>query len=452
MKKVRWISLFLVMIMLISVSACNKKEGPKKEDKKTEAKITVDYYEGDKKKDEIISFTEPRYENSEFLTRLIITTDQTIKNVKIADVETGHVTDEITKFFIKDIVYELDELTPDKPLVFGTVFPNFMTNHVISYEDTTGKEKILSITMSGEDGELILSPAEFEDEKLSANANVVMSFIDKDTKLDYPGYYEYHDDVYNNPEYQMNVLITTDQPISDLKIYSAQMGTVTDDATGFFVYEVLYELEDLYPDTPLLYVTEFPGDMPSRVVTYKDTNGEEKAFSLSMSGNDGSLVAAPVFIEDGQAVNDEIHYSEDNQQTYVYIGYDAKGYDKYPVYIDGDITPEKLINEIAYITDWNLQLADEVSTGKGGMTVNFSSESSIVTGPPENQKEEFRAYDVYSFTKMVLDSIKETLQQNYIIPPGDPNNLDIYFTLENGNIKMDDVVISFEEPWESNNY
>ena len=456
MKKIRWISLILTFIILVSISACQGKEKPENKPEKKEAKITVDYYEGGKDSKDVISFTEPRYENDEYLTKLIISTDQIIKNVKLIDVETGHVDDKITKFYIKDVVYELDELTPEKPLVFGTVFPNFMANHVISYEDTTGKEKIFSISMSGEDGSIKLNPAEFEDEtNLKDNANVVMSFVDRDISSEYPGYYDYYDDIYNNPEYQMNILITTDQTISEVKIFSAQMGTVTDLGTGFYVENLLYELDELYPDTPLLYVTEFPGDMPTRIISYIDTNGEEKVYSLSMSGNDGSLVAASAFIEgenNNQYAEDEAYDKQNYENSFVYIGYEAQGYDNYPVYIDGEITPEKLINEIAKITGWNLDLADEVTSGKGGMTVNFSSESSIAVGPPENQKDEFRAYDVYSFTKMVLDSIKTTLQQNYVMPPGNPDNLDVYFALENNNIIMDDVSIPIEEPWDSNRY
>ena len=211
------------------------------------------------------------------------------------DVETGNVVDGITKFYIKDVVYELDELTPDKPLIFDIVFPNFMANHVLSYVDTTGIEKIVSISMSGEDSSIILSPAEFEEKNLPiTNANVVMNFIDDDISSEYQSYYEYHDEIYNNPEYQMNIIITTDQTISDVTIYSGQIGLVTDTSTGFEVDEKLFELENIYPDTPLLYITEFPGDMPSRCISYKDTDGVEKTYALSMSGKDGSLVYIPV--------------------------------------------------------------------------------------------------------------------------------------------------------------
>ena len=469
MKKVKWISLFLAVIMLVSVTACQNKEENKPDKKKTPANITVEYYEDVKDSKDLknsISFTEPRYENDEYLTKIVIKTDKAIKNVKITDVVSGHVSDKITKFYIKDVVYELDKLTPDKPLVFGTVFPNFMANHVISYEDTTGKEKIFSISISGENGKLILAPAEFEKENLPAeNANVDIRFIDHDISSEYPGYYDYYDDVYTNPDYQSKVLVSTDQTITDVKIMSGEIGTVTDSATGFFVDNVMYELGELYPDTPLLYVTEFPGDMPSRIISYRDVNGEEKIYSLSMSGYDGSLVTAPVFIEEGQnqeqslnnvttndVNNNEADDKTKSDETCVYIGYDAIGYNPYPVEFNGEMTPEKLIGKIADITGWNLELADNVSTGKGGMTVNFSSDSALVTGPPQNQKDEFRAYDVYSFSIMVLDSVKETLQQNYIIPPGDPNNLDVYFILDGNNIMIEDKIVPFEEPWDSLNF
>ena len=72
----------------------------------------------------------------------------------------------------------------------------------------------------------------------------------------------------------------------------------------------------------------------------------------------------------------------------------------------GEKTPDNLISAISDLTGWNLSLADPVTSGKGGMTVCFTKDCSIFTGPPDPQKDEFHAFDTYSLTQMILDSIK----------------------------------------------
>ena len=89
-------------------------------------------------------------------------------------------------------------------------------------------------------------------------------------------------------------------------------------------------------------------------------------------------------------------------------------------------------------TGWNLDLAEPVSTGKGGMTVDFANTSALVVGPPDPQKEEFFVYDNVQLTQTILDSIQRTLQHNFIDPElGDPSNLDVFFCLEGGDVSLE---------------
>ena len=136
-------------------------------------------------------------------------------------------------------------------------------------------------------------------------------------------------------------------------------------------------------------------------------------------------------------------------QYTLYIGSDSNGYKEYDSKITGELSPEKLIEAIADLTGWNLELSEEVSTGKGGMTVVFSKNSFVVVGPPEEQKDEFHVHDNFSLMTTVLDSIKKTLQMNYVMEPGDPNSLDIYFNLENEPIQVEDITIPLDKPWDS---
>ena len=111
----------------------------------------------------------------------------------------------------------------------------------------------------------------------------------------------------------------------------------------------------------------------------------------------------------------------------LYIGMEGR-FREYPLSYSGELTPEKLIAGIAERTGWNLDLADEVTDGKGGMSVCFSERSALFVGPPEPQREEFSVYSADELAAMILDSIQRTLQYNFVNPAlGDPSALPIYY-------------------------
>ncbi len=93
----------------------------------------------------------------------------------------------------------------------------------------------------------------------------------------------------------------------------------------------------------------------------------------------------------------------------LYIGTENTEYKEYEFYVKGEITPEKLIGEIENLTGWNLELSDEVTSGKGGMSVCFTKNCSLFSGPPNPQKDEFHVYDRYQLARIILDSVKKTL-------------------------------------------
>ncbi len=117
-------------------------------------------------------------------------------------------------------------------------------------------------------------------------------------------------------------------------------------------------------------------------------------------------------------------------QLYVGCGDAMQAYDL-TLAAGEEATPERLVAGIAELTGWDLTLADEITTGKGGMTVVFANESSIFTGPPDTQKDAFFVFDEYQLVETILDSVKTTLQMNSIVPGlGDPDSVDIYFAAE----------------------
>lgn len=96
--------------------------------------------------------------------------------------------------------------------------------------------------------------------------------------------------------------------------------------------------------------------------------------------------------------------------------------------------PEDLIAAIASETGWNLK-CDSVKTENGKITIVFGSDSSLFTGPPEKQKDEYFVYDSDSLRASVLDSVAETLKQNLTVDGKTP---EVYFTsADGGNMVFD---------------
>ena len=115
------------------------------------------------------------------------------------------------------------------------------------------------------------------------------------------------------------------------------------------------------------------------------------------------------------------------QAATLYIGTKAGGFTEYPMTYEGELTAEKLIQGIADLTGWDLTLAEDVISGKGGMSVCLSSESSLFVGPPDPQKDKFHMYDVGQLAETILDSIQKTLQEGFTLEGGDPDTLDIWY-------------------------
>ena len=117
-----------------------------------------------------------------------------------------------------------------------------------------------------------------------------------------------------------------------------------------------------------------------------------------------------------------------NLEATLYIGTEGNFRD-YTVEIDS-LSPENLVKAMSELTLWNLDLAADITTGKGGMSVCLSNDSALFMGPPDPQKEEFHMFDAESLCHTILDSIKKTLQENFVYEGGDPDSIDIYFYME----------------------
>lgn len=122
--------------------------------------------------------------------------------------------------------------------------------------------------------------------------------------------------------------------------------------------------------------------------------------------------------------------SAGEQTATLYIGTKDAGFTEYPMTYEGELTPETMIQSIADLTGWDLTLAEPVISGKGGMSVCLSNESSLFQGPPDPQKDEFHMYSADQLAETILDSIQKTLQEGFTLEGGDPDALDIWYYLE----------------------
>ena len=133
----------------------------------------------------------------------------------------------------------------------------------------------------------------------------------------------------------------------------------------------------------------------------------------------------------------------------VYIGTDGN-YEEFPIHSTGEMTPQSLLSSISAFTSWNLDLTDDVVLSEESITVSFADTSALVVGPPDPQVADFFVYDQTELTRMILDSVKRTLQQNFVDPElGDPESFPIYFSLNGEDITIPetDIVISSTEPY-----
>ena len=184
------------------------------------------------------------------------------------------------------------------------------------------------------------------------------------------------------------------------------------------------------------------------LLTLAGCGTQEDTTSTSTSSQVQETSSALSQPESSQAEEPEEEPVPAAQTATLYIGTE-NNFQSVEVSYTGTLTPAFLVNAIAQETGWNLDLADEITQGKGGMTVDFASTSYIATGLPENQKDAYRISDQGQLVETILDSIAYTFQQNFVDPQlGDPSSLDVYFSLNGGDIAVNGIALDFTQPYE----
>ncbi|MFI3237552.1 MAG: hypothetical protein R3Y47_05910 [Lachnospiraceae bacterium] len=185
---------------------------------------------------------------------------------------------------------------------------------------------------------------------------------------------------------------------------------------------------------------------------------ESPEASVDVSVDDTTEITTEVEeVEEVEETEEDVETSLVDELT-LYITLDGGlSYEEVPFTSDEPLSAELLISELATETGWNLDLADEVTSGKGGMTVSFANTSALFVGPPDPQMDAYFVFDSNQLTSAILDSITYTLQQNFVDTSlgGDPSSLDIYYCGEgDAELYFENTggYVSLYEPYTSISY
>lgn len=91
-------------------------------------------------------------------------------------------------------------------------------------------------------------------------------------------------------EEQPLIYFSTEQTVTDFKELSLTFESVDDDGNVRFSVEKTYDHGTMTPEVPLLVRMELMGTIPNNGISYVDSNGNTRYFSLNVSGYDGSLL------------------------------------------------------------------------------------------------------------------------------------------------------------------
>ena len=171
--------------------------------------------------------------------------------------------------------------------------------------------------------------------------------------------------------------------------------------------------------------------------------------------NENEIIDNTVNEEQNNTSNNETNsdtnsQTEENQEynTTIYIGTEDN-FEEFNLNIDksGSATYQasQILETIGDILGYRL-IANDITDGKGGMTIDFNSNSA-----PFNTNDSYIGNEQYTTTNdnlafTIFDSIEKTLQEYF------GQNLDVWFSLDSGSITINDVTIPITEPYQGSNY
>lgn len=95
-------------------------------------------------------------------------------------------------------------------------------------------------------------------------------------------------------EYAFYAVFRTDVKITDVNVLGLTFVDASDDGTITFDKEELYSQAELNAEDVLCVHLTADGAIPAYGISYVDTDGTQKSFSVNMSGEDGSLYLSEI--------------------------------------------------------------------------------------------------------------------------------------------------------------
>ena len=95
-------------------------------------------------------------------------------------------------------------------------------------------------------------------------------------------------------EYAFYAVFRSDAAITDVKVLGLTFLDADENGNITFDREVLHTVEEIGPDFNLSVQLTADGTIPAYGISYVDTDGTEKSFSVNMSGEDGSLYLSEI--------------------------------------------------------------------------------------------------------------------------------------------------------------
>ena len=97
-------------------------------------------------------------EDSEYTVKMAFNAEEVLSDVQFFSL--GY--DEDGNYQVAEILYTLEEITPDMPFVAGVVFYGDMTAYGISFNDSSRQRHNYAVSISGRNGELILNECDID--------------------------------------------------------------------------------------------------------------------------------------------------------------------------------------------------------------------------------------------------------------------------------------------------
>ena len=165
------------------------------------------------------------------------------------------------------------------------------------YHNTTGEfDKAVSEELNVTEDEFFNKQSALIAEKTTIKLTPFAIVVEKEAKVtaDYSekisDYAEYITYTVDESEYSTKVLFMAEGTVTDFSFLSLSIKDVDENGKATFDTESLYKLDKLTEEKPLEVTLTFYGDSPAYGISYKDAQGVTKNYTVTISGEDGSVI------------------------------------------------------------------------------------------------------------------------------------------------------------------